>query len=427
MMRAVLHVLASRRSSTTPAFHGVRGVFVPLLVLLPVLTGYGTVESLLGIGNGATIQKALVLICVMIAGMLVGFRLPPWQVFVIFGVFAVALIIGMAANVRQAASGDVVLLRGAAGYAYAWSVFFIDWRRISRRSRALALALAPIIAGIINLPLALFGHATIVRHEYTGALRLAIGMPPAYLASLALFGVLGAAWLWAMRGSWGLWLAIVNLAICALTGTRGATLAAGLVFVALLIAAVRYRLPQWKIGLGAGAAGLIGGLIVFLPTFIQRSSSTAHGTFSFSGRTEAWAYFLGRYQEHPWIGYGPGGATVLAAESGNKTIERSFVSPHSAYISLLVDIGAPLFIVFVVMFFWLFLRAWRVSAAEFRAVVWVVAASCIFYGAFDNLLNAAQSTVPLTLMLSMLVASGAPITNDGAELSRKARRRQHRE
>lgn len=427
MMSAILHMLTSRRSRTIPGLQGWRGVFVPLLVLLPVLTGYSTVESLFGIGNGATVQKALVLICVAVAGVLVGFRLPPWQVFVILGIFAVALAIGAVMNVREAARGDTVLLRGAAGYAYAWSMFFVDWRRISPRSRALALGLSPIIAGIINLPLALFGHATFVRHEYTGALRLATGMPPAYLASLALFGVFGAAWLWTLRSSWGLWLAVVNLVICALTGTRGATLAAGLVFVALLIAAVRYQLPQWKIGLGAAAIGLIGGLLVFLPTFIQRSASTAHGAFTFSGRTEAWTYFLGRYQEHPWIGYGPGGATALAAESGNKTIERSFVSPHSAYISLLVDIGAPLFALFVVMFFMLFWRAWRESTVSFRAVIWVVAVSCIFYGAFDNLLNAAQSTVPLTLMLSMLAAPVAPVPKGITELSRKARRHRDRE
>lgn len=421
-MSSIVRKVAVGRARIAARFSGAWGIAVPLLVLLPVLTGYGTVESLFGTGGGATVQKALVVICIGLAGVVLGFRLPPVPVLVILGIFTVALVIGIVVNVRDAPSGDTVLVRGAAGYAYAWAVFLVDWSKVTERSRAFALGIAPVAAGVINIPFVLLDHANFVRHEYTGALRLAIGMPPAYLASLALFGVIGAAWLWSLRSAWGLWLAIINLVICALTGTRGATLAAGLVFVALLIAAVRYRLPQWKIGLTAGAVGLLGGVVLFLPTFIQRSSSAAHGILSFSGRTEAWAYFLTRYLEHPWIGYGPGGATVLAAESGNRTIERSFVSPHSAYISLLVDVGAPLFLLFVVMFFVLFWRAWRASVPNFRALVWVVAAACVFYGAFDNLLNAAQSTVPFTLMLAMLATSSASAPEIPAD-SRKARRR----
>lgn len=386
-------------------FAGPMGIIIPLLVILPVLTGYGAVQSLLGVENGATLQKLLVLVGIVVAVALVGFRTPPWPVLGIFGILAVAfgLTFLLDADVDRS-----VLVRGTAGYAYAWFVFFIDWRRVNERARALALALAPSVAVLVSVPLVLSGNTNFVMHEYTGALRLSAGMPPAYLASLALFGVVGAAWLWSLKSSWGLWIATLNIGICALTGTRGATLAAGLVFVGMLVVAVIFRQRRWQIGLGVGAFGLIGGMAIFLPLFLKRSLSSAQGLFGFSGRSEAWKYFLGRVDERPWVGFGPGGATVLAEESGNSTIRNSFVSPHSAYVSLLVDIGVPLLIAFVAMLGVLFWLAYRGVTPSYGPMVWVALAACVFYGAFDNLLNAAQSTVPLALFLAMAAAGAAP-------------------
>lgn len=397
--------LKARYAHVRGRFAGRVGMVVPFLVLLPVLTGYGAMQSLLGVSSGATLQKLMVLICTIIAAVLVGLRIPPWPILVIFGVIVVALSLGL---LFDSGVDKSVLIRGSAGYTYAWFAFFVDWRKINERARALALALAPTAALLISLPLALSGHTIFVMQEYTGASRLAAGMPPAYLASLALFGVVGAAWFWALGNPWGLWIAVLNAGICALTGTRGATLAAGLVFVGMLVVAVVRRQPHWRIGLGVGALGLIAGVVLFLPLFVQRSTSSAHGVFGFSGRTEAWSYFLGKFEERPWIGFGPGGATVLAEESGNETIIRSFVSPHSAYVSLLVDIGVPLTVVFIAMLGALFWFAYRNVTSPYRPMIWVTLATCVFYGAFDNLLNAAQSAVPLALFLAMAAAGTAP-------------------
>ncbi|MFC3399009.1 O-antigen ligase family protein [Microbacterium amylolyticum] len=305
-MTAALQRIAYQHRRLRTVFAGPLGALLPLLVLLPALTGYGAIQSLFGIDNGAMLQKIFVFICVAVAGILVGFRIPPWPVLVLFGVFATAFFIASLLDLRDAGPGDLVLIRGTAGYVYAWCVFFVDWRQVNVRSRAVSLAFAPIIAVLISVPLSISGHTIFIMHEYTGALRLAAGMPPAYLASLALFGVIGAAWLWSLGSPWGLWVSVANAGICALTGTRGATLAAGLVFVAMLIVAVLYRLRQWRVGIGVGVVGLVAGAMLFIPLFMQRSTASAHGILGFSGRTEAWSYFMRRFQEHPWTGFGPG-------------------------------------------------------------------------------------------------------------------------
>lgn len=433
-MTSIGDVPARRHVRLRGRFSGRIGIVVPLLVLLPVLVGYGTVETLLNVNSGATLQKILVLMGIAISVALIGFRVPPWPVFAIFGVFGVALVLGLTLDRSGFGGEGSTVLRGTAGYVYAWCAFFVDWRRVTEEARALALACAPLLALLISLPLTLGGHASFIMHEYTGALRLAAGMPPAYVAALALFGVIGASWLWVLGNSWGLWLAVVNLAICAMTGTRGATLAAGVVFLGVLIVAIVKRLRQWRLGIGVGALGLVAGVIVFLPLFLKRFTSSEHDAGALSGRSEAWAYFLSRYQEHPWIGYGPGGATILAQESGNSTIMRSFVSPHSAYISLLVDIGAPLLVAFLLSLVTLLWKRYWCTTINYRPVLLIIIGAVLLYGAFDNLLNAAQSAVPFALFLAM-VGAGRLTNEDTSDegslpfkyASRRARREQTEE
>lgn len=399
--------ISTRYARLHGRFTGPIGVVIPFLLLAPVLTGYATIQSVLAVDSGATLQKLVTLLGVVIAGALIGLRVPPWPIFVIFGVIAVALAIAVLIDTGVDRS---VLVRGSAGYTYGWFAFFVDWRRISERARALALAMAPTIALVISVPFSLTGHTIFIMEEYTGAARLAAGMPPAYLASLALFGVIGAAWLWSLGSPWGLWIAVLNAGVCALTGTRGATLAAAVVFVGMLIVATVRRQRHWQVGLGVGAVGAVLGAALFLPLFLQRSIESAHGVFGLSGRTEAWAYFLGRFQERPWTGFGPGGATMLAQESGVPMIRNGFVSPHSAYVSLLVDIGAPLAVIFVLALVALFWTAHRHVSASYRPLMWVVLGTCVFYGAFDNLLNAPQSAVPLGVFLAMAAAGATPVS-----------------
>lgn len=383
------------------------GVLLPLLVLLPITVGYNVFQGIPDVSSGATVQKIIVLIVGAVAAVLLGFARGPWPVLALLGVFAVAFVVALIVDPRGTGPFDMVLFRGVAGYVLPWLAFFINWRAIPVPHRALSFALMPLVAVLLGGIFQLIGVADFFMHEYTGALRLAAGMPPAYLAALALFGVVGAVWLWVSGHSAGLVLAIGNMAVCALTGTRGATLATGLILFGGLVIAICFRLPKWRLGAVLGAVGLLGAVAVMLPTFIQRSLSSVHGLFGFSGRTDAWAYFLERFWQRPLSGYGPGGATALSQESGNRTIERSFVSPHSAYVSLLVDLGLPLFIIAVGALVALVVLVARSVQPPTRWLVVVAAMACVFYGAFDNLLNAPQSAIPFAAFLAMAHRRGS--------------------
>lgn len=386
-----------------------RLLLFPLLILLPVLTGYSAIESIFGVNSGATVQKLAVLVAIVLAGIFLGFRVPHWAAVAVIAIFGIALVF---ASLTQDDAPVSILLRGTGGYVYAWLAFIVDWSAIPSRLRAVTLATAPAVAIAISVPLVFTGNASFVMHEYTGAVRFAAGMPPAYLASLALFGAIGAAWLWSLGSPWGLWLAAFNALVCVMTVTRGATIATGIVVLTMLVVGAIRRQPQWQFGVVGGALGVVAACILFVPTFIERFLSSAQGVFGFSGRTEAWSYFLSRVADHPWVGHGAGGATLLAAESGNATIEKSFISPHSAYVSLLVDIGIPLTVAFFALLFTLFVCVARRGEPGFAPVAFGAMVACAFYGMFDNLLNAPQSAVPLALFLALAMASRAGVADD---------------
>ena len=396
------------------------GFLLPLIVLAPLALGTGVYEKLFGGANGATVQKIAVLVLLAIAALILGLRLPPWPIWVILGAVTVAFFVGVVINDRGNGILDSTLLRGAVGYAFPWLAFFVDWRPVSQASRALSLALLAPFAVMLGSVIHLVNLGNLFRHEYTGAVRLAAAMPPAHLAALAIFSVVGGVWLWVMGRRAGLWLALLSAAICGLTGTRGALIAAGIIFGGTLVVALCYKLPYWKAGLVSGVAGVVGGSFLILPNLLKRAAQEAHGALALSGREEAWAYFLGRLAERPFVGYGPGGATELSQQSGNTTITRSFVSPHSAYISLLVDVGWPLFLALALGIGGLLVMVVRANVGPVRWMAGLLGAACVFYGAFDNLLNAAQSAVPFALTLAMMFAPAMTPRSIAEEVGERA-------
>lgn len=382
------------------------GALVPLLVVLPLTLSYGTYALIPGGLGGATAQKALVVVAIGVAGLLLGFRLPPLPVWILGCAVALAYVVGLVTQARGVEGFDSEMLFGAAGLTYAWLVFFVDWRKIAPVHRALALtAVAPltiVIATVLNLSGLI--SLTIVRAEYTGAMRLSAGLPSAFLAGLALMGVIAAAWMWTYGAWWGFYLAILNAGILALTGTRVATLAGAVVFIGVVVVAVVRRLRHWLPALVITVVTAVAGSILVLPNFVKRAAGAANeqGLFDGSGRDQAWTYFVRRLSERPWTGFGPGSGPLLASESSNHVIRDHFVSPHNTYLTYALDLGTVLATVFFASLVWLLVVVARRSTGAERWVFIAASIACLAYATFDNLLTAAQSAVTFALFIAFV-------------------------
>lgn len=399
-------MIARMRQRIQPHLRGPIGVAVPLVVLLPLVVGYSTLSRISELVGGATAQKLLVVIGMLVVALLLGVRVPPWPIWAIAAAVGVAYIFGLVTHARGVEGFDTEMLFGAAGLIYPWLVFFIDWRPIRPVWRATSLSviapLAVAFASILHVT-GLVG-VQVVRSEYTGALRLSAGMPPAYLAGLAFLGMCGALWLWS-QGRWvGFYLALINLGVCALTATRVATLAAALVFVVMVVLGVVHKYAQWGAAIVLSVVGVVVGSILLLPNFVDRMLGTAGGIIEGTGRARAWSFFLGKLESYPWTGYGPGSTPLLAAQSSDETIRRAFVSPHNNYIDVMVDLGVPLAVVFMGAIVWLIVQCARRVSGDVRWLIGVTGFACLTYAAFDNLLTAPQSAVMFVMFLALIAA-----------------------
>lgn len=387
---------------------GPAGVVAPLLVVLPLALSSASFNEITGTGSGATLQKLAVVVSTLIVALLLGIRVPPLPVWLLAGAVAAAYIVGLITGARGISGFDADMLFGAAGLIYPWLVFFIDWRKLAPFWRTLPLAVAPLLAIVVSSVAELTGalDLTLIRQEYTGAARLSAGMPPAFLAGLSLMAVGASMLIWATKHWIGFYLAVINVAIVALTGTRMATAAAGLVFVCMLVVGVVRRYPHWIAGLVVTVVAAVGGGVYIIPNFLQRiAGASGGGTLQGSGRELAWAYFFQRFLERPLTGFGPGSGPLLAEQAGSHVVRDFFVSPHNTYLTMAVDLGAILGLVFFGALIWLFVVIWRRLGRDLRWLMLVFAIATLIYAGFDNLLTAPQSAVAFCVFLALMWSS----------------------
>jgi O-antigen ligase len=133
-------------------------------------------------------------------------------------------------------------------------------------------------------------------------------------------------------------LAILNLVLALLSGTRTAILAS-----AVLVVAYTYRsdalrdLVRRNRGKALAGAGVIAAaLIAYWPTLLMRMFQGASGSMQLSGRDQVWSFFFGEFLQNPLFGRGIGAGFVAGQDW---LTEWAYALPHNEYLHLLVNGG----------------------------------------------------------------------------------------
>lgn len=399
-------IAAGRRRALLFAF----GLFVPLLV------SSGLINSLASTSAGATIQKAAVAVFMLLLGATAGVRQAPKPIAWILGVFGASLFITLWSmrSTDLLNSGEAV--RAAMGFALPWLIFFIRWRNVRAEQLMKLVAILPLAAILVGAALDVGGLHPLIWTEYTGARRLTGGLSAAYLGSFGMFGAFTAMWLWRSGYRYGLWLAVLNIAITFATGTRGPALAALVMVWLAVMFTGRGGRRVTVIARGAVLALALAAVAVFVPVLIERTTSQGSLQGPLSGRDKAWAYFWEVFTHHPVLGSGIGASSVAGEDSGQRIISAAFVAPHNTYLQFLVDFG----VVGTVICLWaviaLFRYARQNTTGHTRLMVGVLGLTMAFYAFFDNLLTSPQPAFAFTLVLATLIHDGRSRTVSGEDL-----------
>ena len=142
-------------------------------------------------------------------------------------------------------------------------------------------------------------------------------------------------------------LAVANLALVVLSGTRMAIAASGVFLIAYLLLSdgLRQRLRQHRGRTAVGVAVIAAALLWYWPTLESRlfggrdvaevSIGSADVSVNLSGRVEIWKFYLEEFTFSPLLGRGIGVGFVAAAD----WLRWPRTTPHNEYLHLLVSVG----------------------------------------------------------------------------------------
>lgn len=388
-------------------------VLAPLLVSVPVfseLTG-------LSYSAAASAQKLLVIAAVALLVLRAGARRPPSAVagFITLVLLMALVTLWMGPHLMPQVVSAVPA--ATVGYLYPWLVFFLADRRVRSVHWFTVLEWQPYLALAVGAGLQVAGIARLVDVDYTGTHRLTAGLFPAYLGATAMFGCAASLWRWQHGRAASFWLAGGSLGIVLLTGTRGASLVALLLFVWVLLFG-RVKGSPLTFGTKAGLVA-VGGLVVYLlsPVLLHRTDDQGIAQGALSGRGTAWPFFWEQMQRHPYAGNGIGANSKLGELSSAELVRDSFVAPHNTYLQLAVDFGIPVALVLLALLVAVFVHVARTTRDPVsRRLTIGLGVGLAFYAFFDNLLAAPQPAVMMPIILVALLharsSSTSPLDRD---------------
>ena len=222
----------------------------------------------------------------------------------------------------------------------------------SRRALALVIMLTPLLSVVI------------------GALMTAAGIRSSFLQWHRLEGATGNAAAFAVLAFAGFAvalhemsrparpfagaLAVINLALVILSGTRMAIAAVGVFLIAYLLLSetLRQRLLEHRARTAVGVGVVAATLLWYWPTLEFRmfeqgndvetvSIGAADVSVNLSGRADIWEFYFEEFTFSPLFGRGIGAGFVAAAD----WLPWTRKTPHNEYLHLLVSVGAIGFVV----------------------------------------------------------------------------------
>jgi O-antigen ligase len=312
-------------------------------------------------------------------------RTVPWPILALVAVAVLSLLLG---DLHRDLSVTLMLM-SLALFALPFAASQTVLAPGSRRALALAIALTPLLSVALGgLLQAAQLRAVFSFEQWTGnwyRLEGATGNA-AVFGMLAFAGFAVALHEWTRPGrAYAIYLAILNLALVILSGTRMAIFASA-VFLGTYAAfseGLRQKLKQerWTALAGVGLVGAI--LVAYWPTLIGRIFADDGETLDLSGRDELWAFYWQEFLFSPWFGRGLG-AGFVAAE---KWYGFALPTPHNEYLHLLVVGGVVGFVLIAGGIMLWYRQLLRVASPNDREFLLALAPALAAYAVTDNVLT----------------------------------------
>jgi O-antigen ligase len=313
-----------------------------LLLILGLLTVAVRPELLLGDAIGQAdwgLPRTLLVLALTVSALRYGLR-PGinWPIAALLLVLALNLLFGR----LQPQLTPVLMLEGLAVLALPFAFTSVVLEPLSQRSLGLVIALLPLLSAVVG---ALMQLGEPVPHwgfqessEEPWRLAGAVGRPEpfAILAfcgfAVALHGTAGSGRRFAAA------LAVVNLLLVILSGTRMAILAAVVLLLAYGILSRDLRRLPLRRGWPTVAAVVVVAAVAALywPFLHQRLFEGGSTHLEMSSRDEIWPFYLQEFRQSPWFGRGLGAGYVAGVRA---LADLWRTTPHNEYLHFLVEGG----------------------------------------------------------------------------------------
>jgi teichuronic acid biosynthesis protein TuaE len=258
----------------------------------------------------------------------------------------------------------------------------------------LAVGIFTIVSILIGIPL--------IKHEYTGAYRLAGLLHPAHLAMLLFYAIAFLVYI-SLRENRPYWFKIgILFVLLLLTGTRGPMIAT-LIIMLPLIKFYKKKYTVFVLVISIIPLSYI--LYEIISNLMLRNASTYKESFNTSGRFEAWIFFLRSVPDSNFFGNGLGSVLNVTKGIAKNNLE-AFHTPHNEFIRFYIDLGWVGAIFFFLNLFYILFISLRNSIKKaipsIRFFVFLFLVAFFVYTFVDNTLSTPQSTIPLILFLKYI-------------------------
>lgn len=263
------------------------------------------------------------------------------------------------------------------------------------------IALSSLLSLLFGVVLWATGYWSVVRLEYTGAMRLQGASVPAHFAFLCFTGLLATTVLLFKKCRWGGFLYLLNISLLALSGTR-----MGIVLALLLSLYLFYKgiFRVKKSNFLYYFLFLIAFFFImyeYLPSLYQRTFGEGYNFnsdfgFNSSGRFEAWALYIDLVKDNNTL-FGNGLGTIVYPFEKGLT---HFGVPHNEYIRFYYETGILGVSIFFSAISYIHIRL--ISCHKNRQIAFFFLILLLIYSSTDNVLSTLQFTMPYALILSIL-------------------------